>query len=85
MKCHLCNSEAVSEYVATCQSCMDDAPYTRICKDFRAATTIDELRESWIKHNQEIAYIKNNPGKYQDGLFIHIENCKDYYRKLLDK
>ena len=83
MKCHLCDSQSVSEHVATCQSCMDDAPYTRICKDFRNAKTIDELRSAWGKHNQEITDMGRNPGKYQTGLFIHITNCKDYYRKLL--
>ena len=62
---------------------LEGSPYFRITQSFRQAKTLDELKSEWWKHNEEIADIKKNPDDHSPGLFICIENAKNYYKAQL--
>lgn len=79
MTCDLCHPD--DEFI--CMLCLESAPYFRITQSLRNAKTLDELKSAWGKHNEEIADIKNNPVDYFAGLFIWIENAKNYYKEIL--
>jgi len=79
MPCDLCHPD--DEFI--CMLCLEDSPYFRITQSFRQAKTLDELKSAWCKHNEEIADIKKNPDDHSPGLFVWIENAKNYYKDQL--